>query len=160
MEADSLFEFFADVIEDTLYIGSSPDDLEQEIKENTWHLSKRVNETASTRDYLMLINRIIENRKHQIASSNRGVGMIFYLWFDEQACQLRFSLINDGHTFLPFNTNIEITPVLHHIMGAFWTSDCHGGIPFDQLEEVSVEDYTNDPTPHSSNILWVYKQHL
>jgi hypothetical protein len=153
----TFLQHFADVIEDELYIGVSVDDLQQEIQQNMWLLSKPTGFDESLQDWLDLINHIIDNRKQQIAKSSQS--MIFYLWFDEQASQLRFNLINDSHEFLPFNSNIELVPSFYKIVEAFWTSPYHDGIPFVELDDIPLNETTNDSSL-STHVLQVYKLHL
>jgi hypothetical protein len=149
----TFLQHFADVIEDELFIGTSTQDLQQEIQQNMWLMSKPTGFDESIQDWLNLINHIIDNRKQQIAAS--GYGMIFYLWFDEQASQLRFNLINDSHKFLPFSSNIELVPSFYKIVEAFWTFHYHDGIPFSELDD--NPEATDDI---SSYVLKVYKLHL
>jgi hypothetical protein len=150
-------QYFADVIADELFIGASVDDLQKEIQQNMWLLSKPAGYGESVQDWLDLINRIIENRKQQIAVSRHS--MIFYLWLDEQACQLRFNLINDSHEFLPFNSNVELVQSFYKIVEAFLTSPYHNGIPFGELDDMPLNE-TTDNSSLRTQLLQVYKVHL
>ena len=63
---------------------------------------------------LILFERIIENRQQQLDQANTDHGMIFYLWFDELALQLRFNLISDAHERLPFGALFDGVLELEH----------------------------------------------
>jgi hypothetical protein len=93
----TFFEQLAPIITDTLYIGVDKADLEKEIRQNMWTISASEEDrlTASVDDFERFISAVIENRYKQIQASDHG--MIFYLWFDTQASQLRFCLISDFH---------------------------------------------------------------
>ncbi|AJR14488.1 hypothetical protein LEP1GSC034_1170 [Leptospira interrogans str. 2003000735] len=38
--------------------------------------------------------------------------MIFYVWFDEQAAQLRFNCISAEHKIPPFNVEIKLVALM------------------------------------------------
>ncbi|WP_460014446.1 hypothetical protein [Lysinibacillus sp. CTST325] len=78
--------------------------------------------------------------------------MLFYVWFDRQAAQLRFNLILDYDFKLPFGCEIEIIDNLERIIEEFLSFPYHDGFPF---EEVSDEDEGIEKE-QSSNILKVF----
>src|SRR5687768_10939681 len=92
------------IIHDTLFIGQTVDDLKQEIQTNSWRISMTQEERASIsqEDLLNFFYAVIDNRREQMQHSHCNHGMWFYVWHDQQASQLRFSLISDFHTELPF----------------------------------------------------------
>jgi hypothetical protein len=132
---------FQEVITDELSIGSSRDDLPIEIKANTWliTLSHEQCQSLTTSDLLTLFERIIENRQQQLDRTKADHGMIFYLWFDEQALQLRFNLISDYHERLPFGAQYHVLSTPEPIFERYLRSSFHEGIAWSELQEVSEE---------------------
>lgn len=63
--------------------------------------------------------------------------MIFYTWFDEQASQLRFSLISDLHEKLPFRSEIIWTD-LPTLINMFLNSKAT--ILFSEIELYDAKD--------------------
>lgn len=60
--------------------------------------------------------------------------MTFYCWHDEQASQLRFSLVSASHGRLPFHTDIEVCKDLDYVAARFLTSSDHDGLPMSEFE--------------------------
>ncbi|NER17539.1 hypothetical protein GWK10_09980 [Spongiivirga citrea] len=79
--------------------------------------------------------------------------MIFYLWFDEQAGQIRFNLINENHSKLPFTSKVEFAENQKIIISDFLESEYLNGIPFSELDEKNL-------TIDRENITKVYKELL
>jgi len=71
--------------------------------------------SLTTSDLLGLFERIINNRQQQLDQAPVNHGMIFYLWFDEQAIQLRFNLILDFHEHLPFGCQLNVLSAYERI---------------------------------------------
>lgn len=136
-----LLASFQEVITDELFIGSSRDDLPNEIRINKWliTLSHEQCQSLTISGLLTLFERIIENRQQQLDRANANHGMIFYLWFDEQALQLRFNLISASHEHLPFGCQLNILPTPEPILDRYLHYSYHETIPWSELHEVSQE---------------------
>ncbi len=93
-----------------LYVGTSADDLEEEIDQNTVYIgaSDEDRATITVDDFERYFKAVIENRRTQLAASPINHGMLFHLWHDVQAGQLRFSLVSDLHEKLPFGAKLNI----------------------------------------------------
>ncbi|WP_246277399.1 hypothetical protein [Neobacillus endophyticus] len=63
--------------------------------------------------------------------------MLFYVWFDWQAAQLRFNMVSNYDSKLPFSCEIETTDKLEPIIEEFLSFPYHNGFP---VEEISEED--------------------
>jgi hypothetical protein len=143
-------EFFSnleEIITDPLSIGSR----EQETN-NMWCIStsSELAKTLTIDDLSAFIDRVISNRKEQIKSQKSVVNMLFYLWFDEQASQIRFNVISDDETGLLFGCEIipinDYTPIIESFLGHPY----HDGIPlesgveidFDEGKEFDVQEYS------------------
>jgi hypothetical protein len=126
-----------DTIHDTLFIGQTVDDLNEEIKGNTQSISLNIEERAITsrQELVHFFYNVMNNRKDQIRRAGVKRGMWFYVWHDQQASQLRFSLISAFHQKLPFGA--ETRPeTLETIIDEFLYDDDH--FLFSDLE---IRDY-------------------
>lgn len=80
-------------------------------------------------DYVKFINDVIDNRRDQVKNATENHGMIFYLWFDRMASQLRFNLISNIHEELPFQCKLELIENIEPIIVEFLESPFHNGLP-------------------------------
>ncbi|WCM59862.1 hypothetical protein [Paenibacillus polymyxa] len=135
------FKDLENIITDTIFIGSSEYDLDEESANNMWCISSNIElkKALTLKDYRDFFNRVIQNRRDQIIGSTLNHGMIFYLWFDQLACQLRFNLISDLHKKLPFQCDLEIIEHMDDMILAFLNSPFHEGLPiegyYDNIEK-------------------------
>lgn len=60
-------------------------------------------------------SKVIEYRQEQV-NIVKGSGMIFYLWFDVMANQLRFNLISDFNKELPFKCDIQEVTTINEVI--------------------------------------------
>jgi hypothetical protein len=140
MNKEQYFKNLDDIVSDPIYIGKSEDDIHLEIQTNMWRISldgDLVNEITIA-DFNQFIYRIIHNRQVQINNSDNEHGMIFYLWFDWMASQLRFNLISDINEQLPFNCEVESIEDLDIILKEFLEFPYHDGLPV--VEESNEEE--------------------
>jgi len=151
---------FQDVVADTIFIGSSRDDLLTEIRTNMWRitLSQVQCEALTTSDLLNLFVKIVENRQQQLNQVNIDHGVIFSLWFDEQALQFRFHLVSDFHERLPFGCQLNILPTPEPILDRYLQYPYHETIPWEALQEVS--EVEGDPDAEEPFVLDVYQMKL
>ena len=73
--------------------------------------------------------------------------MLFYVWFDWQAAQLRFNFISDYNSNLLFGCKIETIDNIKPIIEEFLSFHYHDGF---QAEEVSdegegIEEQSSEP---------------
>lgn len=110
------------------------------------------------RDFL---NKVVENRQEQIFKANCSHGMLFYLWHDAMASQLRFSLISDFHHNLPFGCPLKIIGNMDPIIEEFLASP--NGILLDEVSEkenMLVDEEQPDDQNLSAKPLRVYLSRL
>lgn len=153
MNKEEYFEDLEEIINDSIYIGSSEADLQEEVDTNMWRISistDLVNQITAD-EFIEFLNKVIKNRIGQIENSISNRGMYFYLWFDIMASQLRFNLISDINKKLPFNCEIKILNDPRGIIDSFLKSPFHNGVP--------IEGY-NDDSEEKEFILKIYKLHL
>jgi hypothetical protein len=148
-----------EIVHDKLFIGSTKDDLTLELRSNTQLISFDENEktilsVGALEDFF---NAVIANRRQQILDAKISHGMIFYLWHDEMASQLRFSVISDFHEHLPFKAKI-VPAELSEILQTFLATN--SVIPWSDLtiEVDSTDAFLEMPAPEFS--LNVFKIHL
>jgi hypothetical protein len=143
-----------EILEDEVFIGSSLDDLQAEIRENLCLISMSSEEraTISLEALVDFYEKLIANRAEQITNFGKH-GMIFYTWHDAQASQLRFCLISDFHSKLPFGADI-VPASLEEILEEFLASPDH--IPFSDL---SFDDSASTE-PNEEFKLKVFQKHL
>jgi hypothetical protein len=155
---------YYDVIEARIFIGSTENDLPAEIRTNMWGIALSEQECGylTTADLLDLLTKVIENRRQQLDQANSDHGMIFYLWFDEQALQLRFNLISDFHKRLPFACQLNILMTPQPILDRYLRYPYHETMPRDALHEVaevSGGPDTQEPVVLDVTLLRLSAQH-
>lgn len=147
MDKNEFFEDLEEIVVDPLFIGDSEDDIDQEIANNTWliSVSNDLGAQLSVKDFIDFFDKVISNRRKQINISNKG--MLFYVWFDWQAAQLRFNLISDYDSKLPFSCEIETIDNLEPIIEEFLSFPYHNGFPVEEIceEDEGGEEENNDP---------------
>jgi len=136
----AFFDSLAAIIGDPMYIGRSSADLDQELRTNTWSISCSLEQAQqlTLNDFLQFFEQVIENRRQQLQAAQSVYGMLFYLWYDEQAIQLRFGLISDFDGYLPFSASVNRVPSMVSIIEEFLLSHHHDGIPWQELE---IDDF-------------------
>src|SRR5688572_11433527 len=131
-------EFFKDIEEiktDKLFITDSLDDLDEEIRNNCWSISMSYELVSEcTVDELRnFLHDVKANRKEQLKQSTNKAGLIYYIWVDEQAGQLRFNFINANHSQLPFDASLTFVDKEEEIL-----SDYLSGQQHTEIETVKV----------------------
>jgi hypothetical protein len=107
-------EFFRDLEEiksDRLFITESTDNVEKEIRHNCWSISltDSLAKECTVEDLMNFLAAVKINRRKQLRDSNNTTGLIYYLWIDQQAGQLRFNFINSNHRSLPFKAQLTFS---------------------------------------------------
>jgi hypothetical protein len=139
MDIIEFFQDLEDIVVDPLYIGDSEEEIDQEIANNSWSISisNELGTQLTVKAFIHFFDKVMSNRRKQIKISNNHTGILFYVWFDWQAAQLRFNLISDYSSKLPFGCEIELFDNLEPIIKEFLVFPYHDGFP---VEEVSGED--------------------
>ncbi|MDY2588380.1 hypothetical protein [Winogradskyella aquimaris] len=124
------------------FLAENIEELDIEISRNThWislneKLSKNI-KSVDIIDKLRLLRHDLIARLDKIKSKS---SYNYYSWFDEQACQFRFSIINSKHKNLPFSGDINIINNELEIIKSFLESNYHDGIPFNEIIAVESID--------------------
>jgi len=163
-------DFFNDLsnqISEPLYLTDKTDEVNEEINHNHWSLSAPtdiISQTTIT-DFLEFIQKVKDNYKNQLDKSLLDIDLIFYLWFDEMAGQLRFNFINSNHNKLPFGCKLKHTDRPEEIVDQYLKSKYHEGIPWNELETIETpeeiaEADRREKELHENFVLTVYQEKI
>lgn len=135
---------FEKIIESPIFIACDKELLDEEISTNMWALSfdETTIKHVSEDKLLEFINNFLNRKKQQLSELNVSCSAIFYMWFDEMACQLRFNLISGLNKRLPFGCQLNIVDSPNSILTHFLESQCNQEIAWNELEEIN-DDYDN-----------------
>lgn len=114
-------EWLEAAIDGSLYLGSSTEDLRDEIYNNMWYFSGSSKDTArfSVVQLKQWLEDVIADRERQLLAYDPVRRAIFYLWVDTQLAQLRFNLISDAHVRLPFGRRYTILETPESVIEEF-----------------------------------------
>ena len=161
MEKIEFIKSLAEIINNKLFLTDSTQNLEEEIAKNCHLISidKKLASEIQPKELLDILKKVRENRLSQLNQSNLKANLKYYSWFDEQACQLRFNIINSNHPSLPFGAKINIVDNESVIVKAFIASNYHDGIPWEDFNKLET-DIDNTEEKESGFILDVYLKEL
>ena len=150
---------FDEIIGNPIFIGCDPELLEREISTNMWAIS--LDDTPikhiSIDTLSQFIDNFVDKKQQQLAELNISCSVIFYLWFDEMAAQLRFNIISYFNGKLPFGCNLNIIDSPQPILKAFLHSQQNPEISWDDLQEI-MDDF--DEIEEKTFVLDVFIQEL
>lgn len=133
-----------------LFVTDKTDIVKTEIYNNAVAigLTKETASQVSTNDIKTFLAKVKSNRQDQLLKSNIQIDLIYYLWYDEMAGQLRFNLINSNHIRLPFTCNLKYVDTEEEIIEDFLKSSYLNGISFNELTDVENDGSENDDTEY------------
>ncbi len=137
MTPEEFDQVLREIIDGPILITDSTESIQDEIFHNFRAISISGG-LASKINLSSLANALKEHRdrvKLQLSQSRIDIDMIYYSWFDDQACQLRFNVINSNHKRLPFSAPIELADGEEQIIRRFLASEYHDGIPMTELRD-------------------------
>jgi hypothetical protein len=119
-------EFFTDIEDiksDKILITDSVDNLDEEIETNCWSISvnDELSKEFSVDELARFLNEVKADRLEQLRQSKIKVGLIYYVWIDGQAGQLRFNFVNSNHTKLPFRSPLTLVTKENEILTDYLT---------------------------------------
>ena len=111
MTKEELFKDIEEIKSDKLFITDLVDNVDEEVKNNCWSISinDEIVKECTVDELKTFLKDVKTDRKEQLRKSNVKVGLIYYLWVDELAGQMRFNFINSNHTNLPFRAPLTFT---------------------------------------------------
>jgi hypothetical protein len=129
-------------VNEKLFITEKTDLLDKEISENLWAfgITQELADRTDPSDFLELFDKIKADRQQQLDNCDKAINLIYYLWHDEQAGQLRLNFINSNHAQLPFGCELEYIETEREIITAFLKSKYLDDLPMNELEVVDGED--------------------
>ena len=65
------------------------------------------------------VDRLVENREQQVRRIDIHKNVVLYMWFDQQALQLRFNIITGDEKTLPFGCKVQLVNVVDPILNNF-----------------------------------------
>lgn len=137
------FNYLLTCLSEPIYLTDKTDELKEEIKYNLWALAAPAEIIAqvTTADYVELIEKVKESHKVQLGKSQLNIDLIFYLWFDEMAGQLRFNFINSNHLVLPFGCKLKYANKPDEIVEQYLTSRYNTQtIPWEELRTIETAE--------------------
>jgi glutaredoxin-related protein len=104
-----------------IFITDKTTKLEKEVFENSVKIA--VPEFAiadiSWQLFENLFYEVKQNAKQQLSKNSLHINMIFYVWLDAQAGQLRYNFINSNHKALPFTGKLNFLKDSYQVSNAF-----------------------------------------
>lgn len=134
----------------------------EEIYHNMWCISLggHLIETITFDQLKYFIDKLIENRQQQFKNINVHKGAVFYMWFDQQALQLRFNIITGDVQSLPFGCKIRLNNEFEAIVNNFINTAKDVALGGDDIEFFNSEDWNDEDEDEGEYILDVFVKNL
>jgi hypothetical protein len=156
-ELQSFLDDPDDVINDPLIIAVGPDAGRDEPHENMWDLGMSAARAAATpaAAIIAFLQQVIANRNRQLtARFGMQHPMVFYAWVDEQAGQLRFSLVSGQGVRPPFGAEIRCITQPDPLIQHYLAITTHDGIPWAQITILEPGDPEPEALPLEPLLVW------
>ena len=123
MTKQEFFKTIEDIKSDKLLITDSVDNLNEEIQNNCWSISinDELSKEISVDELANFLKEVKKDRQEQLRHSNSKAGLVYYVWVDGQAGQLRFNFINSNHGKLPFGSQLTFATIEKEILTDYLT---------------------------------------
>ncbi len=129
-------DWLLEIANTALTVDTSETGLLREAQSNQWgfFFTQEQIEDLSLKDVIGFLNAVTEiYQSHLSERFNQKLQFIFYCWFDEQASELRFSVVSASHGSLPFGSPIQAMPDVNQLVKHFLSSPYHDGVPLDEF---------------------------
>jgi len=135
MTKEQFFKNLDEIVPDEIYLTESLDELDKEIQANHWSIGidSDAAQLINNHDLQDFLRKVIQNRVKQLEDSDKKMGLLFYIWFDKQACNLNFNLINSEHEHLPFGAKLEFVDSIDQVINDCLKSKYLDGISWNEL---------------------------
>lgn len=129
---------------------------------NMWALSfdDDLVKTIQLYDLKKFLSELLQNRRMQLAQKDPALKAKFYLWFDEQALQLRFNLLFDIDSPLLFGCKLKIVPTATLILEEFLTCTYQAVTQEQVIDFVDLHEDQDDDDYDKTYVLKVYVELL
>jgi hypothetical protein len=130
-----------------------PDGICAGARENLWSLSFAAGGLPSEAELTRFVEAAVDLRKRQVESMGAKPAT-FYLWHDEQAGQLRFSVARCLPDSLPFRCPVTRADAANEVIRDFLTSGRSNGlVAWSELEPVAFDtSQAGDEEPHRQRV--------
>jgi hypothetical protein len=146
------------VIEAPIYISGQEFLLDEEIDINMWAMAFNSDlvQRITTEVLILFLSELLQKRRCQIVQIS-NIKVLFYMWFDKQALQLRFNLISGANgSSLPFGCKINILDSPNSIFESFIAVARHVAVEGDDIEFIDHDDDMSDENEFEGYVLDVY----
>ncbi len=128
MATDPFIEWLPEVLSDEVVVNCA--DILAEARGNLWSFALNPEQAAalSRNRVADFVGAVVEARGRWL-SAHGASPMLFYCWYEEQASQLRLSLVSKTHGCLPFEFEVKQTSALGPIVASFLGSPQREAIP-------------------------------
>lgn len=142
----AFFKALSSQLSDPIYLTENTDEVIEEIYHNCWAIGapSTIIKQIKASDLLAFIQNVKDNHQIKLNNSLLDINLIFYMWLDVQAGQLRFNFINSNHNKLPFDCKLKYTDNPEEIVNQFLNYNYHDGIPWDELESIETPEELED----------------
>lgn len=141
-----------------LFLTENINRLSEEIQANCTQLSIPAGLQIDTLEIIEFLNKVKLNRQAQLQNSSLKINLIYYLWHDEQAGQLRFNFINAAHQTLPFGCAVSLIKSEEEVVADFLSSNYLQGIPWEELTDISAMPEVAEVAIEAAFTLKVYQE--
>lgn len=141
-EKEEFLRGLDEVVEDRLYVSNAPADIGRECRANLWCISigGSLADQLTVDELADFLQTVKNNRREQLLAHPNQRPMLFYVWYDGQAGQLRFSLVSETDIGLPFGCKLQPVDAVTRILQLCLESPHLDGIPFEELREVPLDE--------------------
>ena len=160
MNKEEYFNQYEPYIAEKIFLTDKTSQVHNEIYENmlSFTVSKEQQANLTITDFINFLSRIKKNRKSQLNVSKTNSDLIYYVWYDEMAGQLRINFINANHSKLPFEAKLEFTSNQVEIINEFLITEYLDEITWDQLSNDTGDLQDKESIEKSDFKLKVYKE--
>jgi hypothetical protein len=133
----------------------------EEIYHNMWCISLEDDfiKSVTLEQLKHFVDQLIANREQQLDDAHFYQNAIFYMWFDQQALQLRFNIIT-GDVKLPFRCKVRLHKVFEPILNNFISTVKDVAQNGDPVEFLNSEDWQDEDESQEEYILDVFMKKL
>ena len=136
MDKQSFFKALESFKTLELFLTDEISQINEEIYHNCIQVGLPIEITAklSFVDVKDFLEAVKKNRRAQLNKSNIKSGLIYYVWYDEMAGQLRLNFINSNHLELPFRCQLNFMPedfIINSYLSSYSSENEHASESYD-----------------------------
>lgn len=130
----------------------------EEIYHNMWCISLKNDlvESIVLSQLEHFVDKLILHKEQQLNNINFHKNVVFYMWFDQQALQLRFNIITGDTKSLPFKCKLCLHSEAKYILNNFVTTVKNIAQHGDQVTFFDEKDWKNENKNEKEFVLDVF----